>query len=311
MRVATTSQALKKPAAFKSQAHTRLCSGGTFSAAVCISTDCITFDSRFVRTLAHRPKRIFGWRGFPPPDTTDWSEFDFILTSFDKMFDWAKERGARKVIRFHPGFPDSCPPAETERAPDIDVVFSGSVTRQHACRVQLLNYIGGLSREPAPDGFDFGLFMADASALDPTVAQMNRGAVWGDEMIATLRRAKIVVNIDVDSFDNQPPNMRLIEATGAGSFLLTPHHPQLPDFFSPGEEIETFRTPAELIGKVRYFLEHEDEREAIALAGQQRCLRDHAMSKRAAWLREILEAELADQSHTLKHRRRDSGHLRD
>ena len=254
--------------------------------------DCITFDSQFVRSIERHPKLVFGWRGFPPPATTDWSSFDFILTSFDNMFDWAKERGAKKVIRFHPGFPDFCSPVESPRVPDLDVVFSGSVTRQHAYRIQLLNYIGGLSREPAPEGFSFGLYMGDASALDPTVAVLNRGAVWGDEMIATLRRAKIVVNIDIDAFNNQPPNMRLIEATGAGAFLLTPYHPQLSEFFAPGEEIETFRTPAELIAKIRYFLDHDEEREAIALAGQKRCQKDHALSQRARWLKDILETEL-------------------
>ncbi len=264
-----------------------------FDPDVLYLNNCHHYDSTFVRKLEKRPRLVVGWSGFPPLEQTDWSAFDVILTSFDNMFDWAKQRGAKKVIRFHPGFPDVCPPTEIPRAPDLDVVFSGSVTRQHAYRIQLLNYIGALSREPAPDGFSFGLYMGDASALDPTVAVLNRGAVWGDEMIATLRRAKIVVNIDIDSFGNQPPNMRLIEATGAGAFLLTPHHPQLPDFFTPGEEIETFRTPAELVAKLRYFLDNETEREAIALAGQKRCLRDHALSQRAAWLKEILETELS------------------
>jgi len=125
--------------------------------------DCITFDSVFVRTLTHKPKLVIGWRGFPPPDATDWTAFDAILTSFDKMFDWAKARGAKKVIRFHPGFPRDCPAIATPRAPDLDVVFSGSVTRQHSYRIQLLNYLGGLSRLPEPDGFAFGLFMNDAS----------------------------------------------------------------------------------------------------------------------------------------------------
>jgi len=100
---------------------------------------------------------------------------------------------------------------------------------------------------------------------------------------------------NVDAFDNQPPNMRLIEATGAGSFLLTPDHSELPSFFSPTEEIETFRTPAELMAKIRYFLSDEEAREAIALRGQQRCLKDHALSARALWLKDILIEELAAQ----------------
>lgn len=254
------------------------------------------YDSAFVRSLDKKPKLVVGWSGFPPLEKTDWSAFDVILTSFDKMFDWATERGAKKVIRFHPGFPKSCPVLDTPRKPDLDVVFSGSVTGQHAYRVQLLNYLGLMSQSPAPDGFSFGLFMPSAAALDPVVRRLNQGAVWGDEMIATLRRAKIVVNIDIDAFDNQPPNMRLIEATGAGTLLLTPHHPELPKFFEPGVEIETFRNPDELMAKLRFFLQDDAAREEIALAGQKRCLADHELSDRAKWLKEILETELTAQS---------------
>lgn len=257
--------------------------------------NCHHYDSTFVRSLKKKPKLVVGWSGFPPLDKTDWSAFDVILTSFDKMFDWATARGAKKVIRFHPGFPEDCPVLSTPRNPDLDVVFSGSVTDQHAYRVQLLNYLGMTSRAPAPEGFSFGLFMPSANALDPTVQRLNQGAVWGDEMIATLRRAKIVVNIDIDAFDNQPPNMRLIEATGAGTLLLTPHHPDLPNFFEPGVEIETFRHPDELMAKLGFFLQDDAAREEIALAGQKRCLKDHERADRAKWLKEILEAELAGQ----------------
>lgn len=257
--------------------------------------NCHHYDSTFVRSLDKKPKLVVGWSGFPPLEKTDWSAFDVILTSFDKMFDWATECGAKKVIRFHPGFPKDCPVLNTPRAPDLDVVFSGSVTEQHAYRIQLLNYLGLMSQAPAPEGFSFGLFMPSAIALEPVVGRLNQGAVWGDEMIATLRRAKIVVNIDIDAFDNQPPNMRLIEATGAGTMLLTPRHPELKNFFEPGVEIETFRNPDELMAKLRFFLQDDAAREEIALAGQKRCLADHEMMDRAKWLKEILETELAGQ----------------
>lgn len=262
--------------------------------------NCHHYDSGFVRSLDKKPKLVVGWSGFPPLEKTDWSAFDIVLTSFDKMFDWATERGAKKVIRFYPGFPKSCPVLDSPRTPEFppltpDVVFSGSVTEQHAYRVQLLNYLGLMSQSPAPDGFSFGLFMPSAKALDPMVQRLNQGAVWGDEMIATLRRAKIVVNIDIDAFDNQPPNMRLIEATGAGTLLLTPHHPELPKFFEPGVEIETFRNPDELMAKLHFYLQDDAAREEIALNGQKRCLADHELTDRASWLKEILEAELAAQ----------------
>lgn len=73
-------------------------------------------------------------------------------------------------------------------------------------------------------------------------------------MLRLLRSARIVVNIDTDAFGAQPPNMRLIEAPGAGAFLITSHHPELAKFFTPGEELETFPTPQELASKILYYV---------------------------------------------------------
>lgn len=98
--------------------------------------------------------------------------------------------------------------------------------------------------------------MPDVSVLPLYVQGLNQGARWADDMLRTLRNARIVVN--VDAFGNQPPNMRLIEATGAGAFLMTPYHPELKNFFEPGVEVETFRTENELLSKLLYYLDNPE-----------------------------------------------------
>jgi spore maturation protein CgeB len=50
--------------------------------------------------------------------------------------------------------------------------------------------------------------------------------------------------------------------------------------YSIGEEIVLYASPEDLIEKIRYYLKHEDEREAIARRGHERTLRDHTMKKR-------------------------------
>ena len=52
-------------------------------------TDIVTFDSRFIRTLSKKPTIVSGWRGFPSPKGTDWSEFDLVLTSFADLHSWS------------------------------------------------------------------------------------------------------------------------------------------------------------------------------------------------------------------------------
>jgi spore maturation protein CgeB len=149
-----------------------------------------------------------------------------------------------------------------------------------------------MSRDAAAP-FRFGLYMPNAAFLSPFAQTLNRGAVWANDMLRLLRSARIVVNIDVDAFGGQPPNMRLIEATGAGAFLLTTAHPELPKFFEPGREIDTFRTPQELASKLLFYLAQPERADEMAARAQERCLKDHGLSKRAAWFADLMRAALA------------------
>ena len=56
--------------------------------------------------------------------------------------------------------------------------------------------------------------------------------------------------------------------------------------FERGKEVVAYRSPEECAELVQYYLEHEDEREAIARAGQQRTLREHTYHHR---MRELVE----------------------
>ncbi len=261
-----------------------------FAPDVFYTNDVATFHSGFLRAVEKRPRVVAGWRGFPLPAGSDLSSYDLILTSFDRMFTEAASKGARHVERFHPGFPDESPVLREPREIKFDVVLSGSVTTQHLRRIQLINMIIEMSRE-AP-GFSVGLFTPRPQPLSQAAQAINRGARWGLEMLRTIRSGRILVNIDVDAFDGQPPNMRLIEATGAGAFLLTTHHPELANFFEPGEEIETFRTPQELFSKINYYLAMPERADEIARRGQERCMREHSRSARAAWFADIMRKAL-------------------
>ncbi|MCC6913715.1 MAG: glycosyltransferase family 1 protein [Rhodospirillaceae bacterium] len=262
-----------------------------FAPDVFYTNDVVTFHSGFFKAVEKRPTVIAGWRGFPLPANADLSAYDLILTSFDRMFGEAVSKGAKHVARFHPGFPEDSPILREPREIKYDVVISGSITSQHAQRINIINMILEMSRETP--GFSVGLFTAGAQFLSPLAQQLNKGARWSLEMLRTIRSGRILVNIDVDAFGGQPPNMRLIEATGAGAFLLTTHHPELVNFFEPGKEIETFRTPQELFSKINYYLAMPERAGEIARRGQERCMYAHSRSVRAGWFAEIMRGALS------------------
>lgn len=65
---------------------------------------------------------------------------------------------------------------------------------------------------------------------------------------------------------------RSFEIPGSGTFLLAIRTDQHLKCYAEGEEAEFFGDHEELVHKATYYLEHEDEREAIAKRGHQRCL---------------------------------------
>jgi spore maturation protein CgeB len=60
---------------------------------------------------------------------------------------------------------------------------------------------------------------------------------------------------------------RISHYMGSGLLILTTRDNQLEDLFKDNKELVFFQTPEELLEKVLYFKEHDDERQAIAYAG--------------------------------------------
>jgi spore maturation protein CgeB len=89
---------------------------------------------------------------------------------------------------------------------------------------------------------------------------------------------------------------RTFEVPGAGGFLLSEESDSLAEYFRVGAEVITYRDDDELAEKIRYFLNHSNERDAIARAGHQRIRREHLYEARFA---PILERalEIAGERH--------------
>ncbi len=83
--------------------------------------------------------------------------------------------------------------------------------------------------------------------------------------------------------------MRLFEATGVGTCLLTDWKENLNTLFEPDVEVASYRNSRECIEKVKFLLQNEKERLAIAEAGQRRTLQDHTIYKRAEQLDDIIK----------------------
>ncbi|HXG84623.1 MAG TPA: glycosyltransferase [Pyrinomonadaceae bacterium] len=130
---------------------------------------------------------------------------------------------------------------------------------------------------------------SSAQTIDERIVRRAEPPVFGTEMFRQLRNSRVVLNNHIDISPRSASNMRLFEATGVGACLLTDWKENLIELFEPEREVLTYRSAEECVEKVGYILEHEDERRAVAAAGQRRTLREHTFDNRAAQIDEIIK----------------------
>ncbi len=226
------------------------------------------------------------------PDNRTFESYDLALSSWPPLVEHFRANGLR-AERFRLGFDERVLERLSLDGKRFDVTFVGGLGPAHENRVRWLER---LLREIDVDVFGYGCERTDGESV---IRSHHCGACWGTRMFEVLAQSRITLNLhgsirirgrEVTSFAN---NMRLYEATGVGTCLLTDAKDDLSATFEPGREVLTFQSDAECIEKVRYYLEHEEERAAIAAAGQRRTLEDHTYGGRMEELLEILEKHLA------------------
>lgn len=89
-------------------------------------------------------------------------------------------------------------------------------------------------------------------------------------------QSRIIFNISI----KDDVNMRIFEAMATGSFMLTNRFPELEQLFTDGEHCGMYSSYEEMLDKVQYYLDHEDEREKIASQGCKEVLGKHTYRAR-------------------------------
>jgi spore maturation protein CgeB len=82
----------------------------------------------------------------------------------------------------------------------------------------------------------------------------------------------------------RPPQIkgRNFEVPGCGGFLLTERLPHLEDYFELEREVAVFEQSDDLAEQARHWLEHDEQRRAVADAGHRRVMAEHTYDHRFA-----------------------------
>jgi spore maturation protein CgeB len=100
-----------------------------------------------------------------------------------------------------------------------------------------------------------------------------------EEYVPLYQRAKIGINVH-NRGDYTVGSYRLFDLPGNDAMQISDGGEFLESFFRVGEEIVSYNDADELIDKLRYYLDRDEERNRIALNGYRRVMRDHRIRHR-------------------------------
>lgn len=253
-----------------------------FKPDLVLNQDLFHVDTRLARRIKQIGRPILiGQVGVLPPRGEDWSVYDLLISQIAAAVDFFRARHARAEVvhlGFEPAILDILAPAPPR---SIDVSFVGAVSADHQQRVAQL--------EAVARHYDLKLYGSGLNTL-PASSPLHRcyqGEVWGVEMYQILRTSRVTLNSHIDMAGREAGNMRLFEATGVGSFLLTDHKDNLSNLFEPGHEVAVWGSVDDCLSEIKRALDDEDRRRAIAQAGQARTLARHTYRQRVQHLLQL------------------------
>ena len=245
----------------------------------------------FLADVKRHVRLLVGQIASPPRPDRTYAATDLMISSWPPIVDYFRREGKTSAyinLAFDERVLDRLPAV----APRYDVTFVEGFAPSHPTRIAWLDR---LLRDVDIDVFGYGV---DTVPQDSPICEHHRGPVWGYRMYETLQRSRITLNLhavnDVRGtvVTNVANNLRLYEATGVGTCLLTDAKDNLHELLDPTGEVVAYRDDDDCVEKIRYFLDHEDERRTIAAAGQRRTLRDHTYTVRMAELLDVLVRHL-------------------
>ena len=86
--------------------------------------------------------------------------------------------------------------------------------------------------------------------------------------------------------------LRAFDIMGAGGFLLTNYQQELPEYFEIGKDLDVYENEEDLLWKINYYLEHEEERVQIAKNGQKKVREFYTWKQRIEDIMTIMQEVL-------------------
>jgi glycosyltransferase involved in cell wall biosynthesis len=211
------------------------------------------------------------WNASPMQEGIDLSHFDVGL-SFNEVYHRHLQKRGVKSVEYNSFYID---PEIKNRLnsmflpKDIDIAFVGRYSPMFKARNKFLyDVYMNFKRE-----YNIQYYLLTTSRLRGLIPMLPwkllkayNKPVFLEDMFKVFARSKIVLNTHSNITGFGKGNMRVFEALGSGSFMLTDNG-IYPTHLIPGEDFVAYKSNEDMIEKIDYYLKHDKEREDIALNG--------------------------------------------
>jgi hypothetical protein len=261
-------------------------------------SDLGSFDFSVLDQLKRKPY-VIAWLATKFPLDIPWSRIDLLLSGIGAIRREALRLGVKAVRNFNSGAPSFRGlswHSAAHKANPMSIGFSGSfLGGYHDERAKMLSRLSA-ERPHIP----IDIYTAQPFGKRSSSTIRFHGPVFASEVVETYARHLIVVDARAEfglaevRFNRDTSNMRIFEATRAGSMLLTEYAPNLESMFMLGREIICYRSEDEFIDLASYYsdINHANELKSIAQGGFRRVLAEHTIEHRAEEFERIIRSEL-------------------
>lgn len=249
----------------------------------------LSFSSVYALEILSKQYVLAGQCSCPLPSPARIACFKTIMTSFPHYLNYFADLGVEGVyvpLAFDPIVYDrwrKLPPGG--RAKSRDCVFVGGMGRPGHWEFGMKVLESVARQVPSTQFYGYG---AETLPHDSPIRERHRGPLWGIGMYETFNESRIVLNRHGEIAGEYANNLRMFEATGAGALLITDHKRNIGEFFT-ADEVVTYRSTAEAVGMIRYYLTHPQDARKIASAGAARTYKSHTYWNRMPIVSAALE----------------------
>lgn len=269
-----------------------------FQPNVCIIYPPELFSSEFVdqiREVVRHPVVVGGYDGMDRQNISLYNGYDFVITCSKFISKYYSDNGfATYALEF--GFDPKVLTNLKVSKKRYPISFSGSIFEGiHDDRLELLRVLirDGQNVTISSDfeiARHYSLFsrrllraIKNGTFVDYyekyKIHKHNIGPLFGRDMFQFLYNSDITLNLHGDKI-SFAANVRLYEATGVGTCLLTDWKKNISEIFEPDKEIVTFQTKEEAYDRIKFLKKHEKVRMAIAQNAKKRTLSDYTYAQR-------------------------------